>query len=220
MSMEEINPNENIESIEAENVEVKAEIKEEEPQTNWVKELRDWVVAILIAVVVAFVVREFIFTLVKVDGASMEPSLQHNDRLYVNRMFYTPKKGDVIIFEPASDPGRPYVKRIIATEGDTIYIDFVAGKVYVNDEVIEEDYIKEKTKNPGTYVMNLMNTNSYSKDNPIVIQPGYVFVMGDNRNNSTDSRHLGPVPVEEIMGNAVFRFWPLDEFGSVHEDAE
>ncbi|MEE1049752.1 MAG: signal peptidase I [Clostridia bacterium] len=220
MSMEEINTNENIENIEAENVEVKAEIKEEEPQTNWVKELRDWVVAILIAVVVAFVVREFIFTLVKVDGASMEPSLQHNDRLYVNRMFYTPKKGDVIIFEPASDPGRPYVKRIIATEGDTIYIDFVAGKVYVNDEVIEEDYIKEKTKNPGTYVMNLMNTNSYSKDNPIVIQPGYVFVMGDNRNNSTDSRHLGPVPVEEIMGNAVFRFWPLDEFGSVHEDAE
>lgn len=197
-----------------------AEAEESKEKINWVKELRDWVISILIAVVVAFVIREFVFTLVKVDGASMEPTLQHNDRLYVNRFFYQPEKGDVIIFEPATDPGRPYVKRIIATEGDTVYIDFKTGKLYINDVLMEEDYIKDLTHLKGSYIHSLETRGEYSKDNPIVIQPGYVFAMGDNRNNSKDSRELGPVPVDEIMGGAVFRFWPLDEFGSVHEEAE
>ena len=223
MSMEEFEKNENIEETAADNEVVTDEavdVKEKKEKTNWIKELRDWVLAILVAVVVAFLVREYVFTLVKVQGASMEPSLHNNDRLYVNRMFYTPEKGDVVIFEPATDPNRPYVKRVIATAGDTVYIDFVTGNVYVNDEIIEEDYIKEKTREPGTYIAGLIKNGEYSKENPIVIQPGYVFVMGDNRNNSKDSRDLGPVPVEEIMGNAVFRFWPLDAMGGVHEDAE
>lgn len=185
---------------------------------DWIKELRDWVVAIVVAVVIAFVIREFVFTLVKVDGASMEPSLHHSDRLYVNRFFYQPQKGDVIIFEPATDPNRPYVKRIIATEGDTLYIDFNTGAVYLNDKLLKEDYINGPTRLKGSYINSLEIRGEYSKENPIVIQPGYVFVMGDNRNNSKDSRELGPVPVDEIMGGAVFRFWPLDSIGSVAED--
>lgn len=191
-----------------------------EEKLNWVKELRDWVVAIAIAVVVAIVVRQYVFTLVKVQGQSMEPSLHNNDRLYVNRFFYTPEKGDVVIFKPASDPNRPYVKRVIATEGDTVYIDFRSGKVYVNDKLIEEDYIKEPTREMGAYISSLVKEDRYSKDNPIVIQPGYIFAMGDNRNNSKDSRHIGPVPVEEIMGGAVFRFWPLEDIGTMHDEAE
>lgn len=191
-----------------------------EKKISWIKELRDWVVAILIAVLIATVIREYIFTLVKVDGASMEPILHHGDRLYVNRMHYTPKKGDVVIFKPTSDPNRPYVKRVIATEGDTVYIDFTKGEVYVNDTLIKEDYIKEETLQTGNYIISLIKDNNYSRTNPIVIQPGYIFVMGDNRNNSRDSRHLGPIPVEDVMGNAVFRFWPFDSFGSVHYDAE
>ena len=83
------------------------------------KEIREWVVAIAIAVVMALLIRNFVFTLVKVQGSSMQPTLQENDRLYVNRFFYSPNKGDVVIFKPASDPERPYVKRVIATEGDT-----------------------------------------------------------------------------------------------------
>ncbi len=189
-------------------------------KVNWIKELRDWVVAILIAVVVATVVREYVFTLVKVQGQSMEPSLHNNDRLYVNRFFYTPEKGDVVIFKPKSDPNHPYVKRVIATGGDTVYIDFNTGKVYVNDEIIKEDYIKEPTRAKGDYILSLIKEDKYSRDNPIVIQPGYIFAMGDNRNNSKDSRHLGPVPVEEIMGGAVFRFWPLNDIGTMHNDAE
>ncbi len=187
---------------------------------NWVKEIRDWVIAIAIAVVLALIIRNFVFTLVKVQGASMEPTLQNSDRLFVNRMFYNPERGDVIIFEPESDPNHPYVKRVIAIEGDTIYIDFESGDIYVNDELIEEKYIKEPTERAGSYIMELVDNDSYSRETPIVVQPDYVFAMGDNRNNSKDSREIGQVPVDEIMGEAVFRFWPLNEFGSVHRDAE
>ncbi len=205
------------EVLEAETIE---EVEEESPKTNWVKELREWVVAILAAVLIALFVREFVFTLVNVKGASMEPSLHENDRLYVNRLFYKPEKGDVVIFRPASDPNRPYVKRVIATAGDTVYIDFRTGDVYVNDEIIDEPYIKEKTKTMEGYISNLIKKDRYSKDDPILIQPGYVWCMGDNRNNSLDSRQLGPIPEDEIIGGAVFRFWPLDDFGGVNYDAE
>ena len=218
-----INNEETEEVAEATEEESQVQADEAKPaskKTNWVKELRDWVVSILIAVIVAFVVREYVFTLVKVQGQSMEPSLHNNDRLYVNRFFYTPDKGDVVIFTPATDPKRPYVKRVIATEGDTVYIDFRTGKVYVNDQLLEEEYIYEETREIGTYIADLMKKGQYSKTEPIIIQPGYIFVLGDNRNNSKDSRHLGPVPIDEVMGGAVFRFWPVNNMGTVHQEAE
>lgn len=187
-------------------------------KVNWVKELRDWVIAIAIAVIVALLIRNFVFTLVTVEGRSMEPSLSSGDRLYVNRFFYSPQKGDVVIFRPASDPDRPYVKRVIATEGDTIYIDFETGDVYVNDEIIDEPYINNPTTRTGSYIMELIANGQYSRENPIVIEEGHMFVMGDNRNNSTDSRIIGQIPEDEIIGGAVFRFWPLNKFGSVSYD--
>ncbi len=193
----------------------KAKTKKKDGEINMLKEIRDWVVAIAIAIVLALLIRNFVFTLVKVQGASMQPTLHENDRLYVNRFFYKPEKGDVVIFEPASDPDRPYVKRVIATEGDTVYIDFETGDVYVNDQLLDEPYIKEKTTHTGSYIMELIASGRYSKDNPIVVEKDKIFVMGDNRNNSKDSRELGQVPEDEIIGGAVFRFWPIGDFGSV-----
>ncbi len=188
-------------------------------KTDWLKELRDWVVAIAVAVALALIIRNFVFTLVKVQGESMEPTLQNEDRLYVNRLFYTPEKGDVIIFVPESDKAHPYVKRVIATEGDSVYIDFFTGDVFVNGQLIEEPYIKDKTKMLGSYITSLMARGEYGPDKPIVIQKDHLFAMGDNRNNSKDSRELGQIPLEEVLGGAVFRFWPLDNIGSVHSDA-
>lgn len=193
--------------------------EDEKSETNWGKELRDWIVAIGIAVILALVIRNYVFTLVKVQGQSMEPTLHNADRLYVNRFFYTPKKGDVIIFVPESDPNRPYVKRVIATAGDSVYIDFKTGNVFVNGQLIDEPYVKEKTRNNGSYIMSLMQQGNYGPDAPIVIREGHIFVMGDNRNNSKDSRELGQIPLDEVLGGAVFRFWPLDHLGSVHRDA-
>ena len=172
---------------------------------GWKRELLDWVEAIVFAVAITFLLKNFVFTLVKVDGQSMEPTLQNENRLYVNRFFYTPEKGDIIIFTPHSDPNRPYVKRVIATEGD----------VYVNDEIIDEKYIAERTEHIGSYIRELMLYGEYSRENPIVIEKDKIFVMGDNRNASKDSRELGQVPVDEVMGHALFRFWPLDEFGKL-----
>ncbi len=205
------------------NAEISEEVTEKEDtnkkKVNWKKELRDWVIAIAIAVALALLIRNFVFTLVKVQGESMEPSLHNSDRLYVNRFFYQPKKGDVVIFVPASDPMRPYVKRVIATEGDSVYIDFTTGNVYVNDVLLSEPYIKEKTARNGSYIMSLMAKGEYGKQSPIVVQKGHIFVMGDNRNNSKDSRELGQIPLDEVMGGAAFRFWPLDSIGGVHQDA-
>lgn len=193
----------------------KTKAKKKNGEINMLKEIRDWVLCLVIAVALALVIRNFVFTLVKVQGASMQPTLQENDKLYVNRFFYKPEKGDVIIFKPESDPDRPYVKRVIATEGDTVYIDFENGDVYVNGQVIDEPYIKDKTTRTGAYIMECIADGRYSKENPIVIEKDKVFVMGDNRNNSRDSREIGQVPENEIVGGAVFRFWPISNFGSV-----
>lgn len=189
--------------------------KKEKGEFNMAKEIRDWVIAIAIAVVLALIIRNFVFTLVRVQGESMMPTLQEGNRLYVNRFFYSPQKGDVIVFRPESDPDRPYIKRVIATEGDTLYIDFETGDVYVNGEIIDEPYINSRTSLTGSYIRELIANGQYSKDNPIVIEKDKIFVMGDNRNNSKDSRELGQIPVDELIGGAVFRFWPLSSFGSV-----
>lgn len=179
-------------------------------KTDWRKEMLEWVQVIVFAVALALVLKNFVLTLVKVQGESMEPTLQSADRIYVNRLFYTPEKGDIIIFKPASDPKKPYVKRVIATEGDTVYIDFLSGEVFVNDELIDEPYILENTHRYGSYIVKLAEQGKYSRENPIVVEKDKLFVMGDNRNNSKDSREIGQVPIDEVMGQALFRFWPLN----------
>lgn len=196
-------------------IEEKAEEVATGKKYDWKKEIMDWVWAIVIALVVSFFLKSYVLTLAKVQGESMEPTLYNSDRLYVNRLMYKPQRGDVIIFRPASDPKRPYIKRVIATEGDTVYINFENGEVYVNDELIDEPYIKETTYLVGSYMESLILGGNYSRENPIVIEKDKIFVMGDNRNHSKDSREIGQVPVDEIIGHAVFRFWPVGNMGSV-----
>ncbi len=190
-------------------------------RSGWVKEVLDWVQAIAIAVVVALVLRTFVLTLALVDGASMENTLHHGDRLYVNKLFYTPEKGDVVIIETDKHPKGPLVKRVIATEGDTIYIDPYTCDVYVNDKLLDEKYIKGKTvlraainpeNNKPIYQGEEFNYEGYSRENPIKLGKGEVFAMGDNRENSSDSRDLGIFTEDEVIGHAIFRFWPLSDF--------
>ena len=200
-----------MENFENTNVETNEEKK---PETNWKTELWEWVKTIVIAVVIALLLKTFVMTLAKVDGQSMEPTLQHADRMYVNKLFYTPERGDVVIVE-TGDPYAPfYIKRVIATDGDTLFIDFETSDVYVNGEIIDEPYIAEPTRRAGGYINKLIAKGKYSLENPIEIGKDQVFVMGDNRNNSKDSREIGPVAVDDITGHAVFRFWPLDNMGN------
>ena len=167
------------------------------------EEAKDWVISIVTAVVMALLIRTFIVELYIVDGPSMRPTLQHEERLVVNKFIYkvrNPEKGEILIFKYPRDTSRDFIKRVIAVGGDTIEIK--EGRVYVNDQMLKEDYILEKTR------------TEYPK---VTVPEGTLFVMGDNRNNSDDSRFadVGFVPLDLVKGKAVIVFWPLDNIQSL-----
>ena len=167
------------------------------------EEDKDWLISIVVAVVLAFLIRQFVVELYIVDGPSMRPTLQSQQRLVVNKFIYrfrAPEKGEILVFQYPRDPSRDFIKRVIAVPGDTVEIK--DGRVLVNDQVLSEDYILEKTR------------GDYPKS---TVPEGTVFVMGDNRNNSEDSRFadVGFVPGALIKGKAVLVFWPLSELKSL-----
>jgi len=167
------------------------------------EEVKDWVVSIAVAVVLAFLIREFIVELYIVDGPSMQPTLQSQERLVVNKFIYglrAPERGEILVFEYPRDRKRDFIKRVIGVPGDTVEIK--DGRVLVNNQLLSEDYILEKTR------------GDYPKS---TVPQGTVFVMGDNRNNSEDSRFadVGFVPYELIKGKAVLVFWPVEQLKSL-----
>ncbi len=165
------------------------------------KEIFEWVSSIVIAIIVALILKNYVVTLVRVDGTSMVPTLQNAERLVVVRLGYKPQSGDIVIFHPPN--GRePYVKRIIGMPGQEIFIDNSTGKVYVDGDELDEPYINNKT------------TSGASQ---FTVPENHVFVMGDNRMNSHDSRRadVGYISFDAIMGKAVFRVWPLSQIGTL-----
>ena len=155
----------------------------------------DWVQALVASLVVVALCFTFGVRIVSVEGDSMEPALRHNDKLLVlSTIWKTPENGDVIVLRKDSFLDAPVVKRIIATEGQTIDIDFSTGTVYLDGEKLEEPYLKEGTMRPGDVEF------------PFTVSPGCVFVMGDHREASTDSRWsaLGEVDRRYILGEAIW----------------
>ena len=167
---------------------------------NWSEEIKDWVISIAIAVALALFIRYFIVELYLVEGPSMRPTLVHSERLVVNKFIYyfrTPLRGEILVFRYPRDPSRDFIKRVIGVPGDTMEVR--EGQVYRNGELLKEPYILEMTRGsfPATKVPE-----------------GHLFVMGDNRNNSEDSRSraVGFVPNEMVKGKAILVFWPPSEF--------
>ena len=161
------------------------------------KEVKEWAQAIITAVVLALLIRTFLFEIILVDGSSMLPTLHDADRVFVNKIGYIigePQHGDVVIFKTPEDPHTNYVKRLIGLPGDRVYIQ--DGVVYVNGEALEESYILEPPY------------NDYAE---VTIPEDTFFALGDNRNGSKDSRdtHVGFVPTDNLVGKAMFRVWPL-----------
>lgn len=208
------------------------------PSFNLAKEVWEWFYTIVIALIVVFFLKGYIFDIVRVDGPSMNPTLTHNDRLIVTKLNYSPEAGDIIILDANYDnrmeyyenyeyqtdkelgffkklllyPKLPddvkrkyYVKRIIGMPGDTIEIK--EGSVFVNGEKLKEDYVNNSTKITDLGVRY-----------PVTVEDGHVFVMGDNRGNSTDSRssRLGQVDFDAISGKAQFRIWPFSAIGKTN----
>jgi signal peptidase I len=151
------------------------------------------------AAVYATLIVTFGFQVARVDGLSMEPTLEDRDRLIVSKLVYElgdPRPGDIVMLYYPPNPEKMFVKRVIAKEGDTVRI--IDGRIYINDQAVADEYLPEEWR-------------SHDDFGPEVVQPGYYFVMGDNRNNSSDSRTWGPVPKKYIVGKVKFRWWPLQD---------
>ena len=161
--------------------------------------------SVLISASILILIITFVFTMVIVDGRSMQHTLESGDKIIVSKMGYQPKDGDVIVVGKSEEGySKPIVKRVIATEGQTLEIDFENQQVIVDGKVLDEPYISSETIE-GTAEI------------PEVIPEGYVFVMGDNRYISMDSRYkdIGLVNVDDIVGKAVFVVFPFDRFGFI-----
>jgi len=168
------------------------------PRVAQVKEeLVAWVKTLMSAAVYAVLIVTFLFQVARVEGQSMAPTLEDQDRLIVNKLVYRigePRRGDIVMLYYPLNPEKSFVKRVIAEEGDTVRI--VDGRVYVNDIPLKDDYVASEYR-------------SHDDWGPQVIPEGYDFVMGDHRNNSSDSRHWGMVPKKYIIGKVQIRWWPV-----------
>lgn len=172
----------------------------EPPARNFRSELFDWAEAMVSALIFIVITFALIVRVTVVIGPSMIPTLYDDERLLISHLFFSPKQGDVVIITKDSFMDEPIVKRIIATEGQTIDIDFITHTVTVDGVVLDEPYINEPT------------ALSEGMTFPAVVPDGCVFVMGDNRNESTDSRdtRLGFVDKRFILGRVILRIYPFD----------
>lgn len=165
----------------------------------------DWVDSLMLAVLFILIIFTFLVRLVGVNGNSMNPTLKNGDWLAVKSVNTTVERGDIVVITQPNSLGKPLVKRVIAKGGDEINIDFFDHKVTVNGVVLDEPYIAEPTATMGNMVY------------PLTVPEGKVFVMGDNRNNSSDSRekYIGFIDEDYILGVAKFRLLPFSSFGGV-----
>ena len=173
-------------------------------------ELWEWIKALLIAFGIAVIIRYFLFTPIVVDGDSMMPTLEDGDRMIVNKIGYRigdPKRFDIVVFH--APEGKDYIKRVIGLPGD--YIEYKDDQLYINGKPYDEPYLdqykSELTEGTLTQDFTLQDVDPTLE----VIPEGYVFVMGDNRRYSKDSRHIGIVSEDKIIGSTSIVFWPFDE---------
>ena len=175
-----------------------------EQQESMRVDLYAWIQSLMTALVICMAIFIFIIRVIDVSGSSMFPTLHDGDKMLVSNLFYTPHAGDVVVFKTDRyDPERALVKRVIATEGQEISIDFDRGIVYIDGLPVEEDYIAELTKTKLDFI------------GPQTVPEGCMFVMGDNRNASTDSRkkEIGMVDQRMLLGRAYYVIFPLSDTG-------
>jgi signal peptidase I len=169
--------------------------------TRLVDEFVAWLKTLASAAVYATLIVTFGFQVARVEGQSMSPTLQDQDRLIVNKFVYLthigePQLGDIVMLYYPNNPKKSFVKRVIAAEGQTIRM--VDGKVLVDEKPVDESFVPAEYRGHDDY-------------GPVVIPEGYYFVMGDHRTNSSDSRHWGYVPKKYIIGRVQLRWWPVPE---------
>ena len=163
----------------------------------------EWVDALVSAAVIVVLLFTFFFRTVGVEGTSMVPTLEEGDRLIISHLFYQPQQGDIVVIVQPDSETPAIIKRVIAVAGQTVDIDFSRGIVMVDGQVLEEPYISEPT--------HMKRDVQF----PVTVPEGCVFVMGDNRNRSLDSRDssIGMIDQQSILGKAVFHLFPFQKMG-------
>ena len=160
-----------------------------------------WARDLLVSLAISAFIIIFLYQPVKVEGTSMMPCLEDQERIFVNKFVYRwepIQRGDIVVFRYPRDPAKSYIKRVIGVAGDRIRIE--NGQVFVNDEALDEDYVPSEYADARSYAETTVPANSY-------------FVLGDHRTMSNDSRDFGPVNERYIYGKAVFGYWPMEKLG-------
>lgn len=180
-------------------------MSEEVASSRAKNETWEWLKALGIAIILAFIIRTFLFAPFIVDGESMEHTLHNNEKLVVNKAIYylsEPKRGDIIVFH--AEEKRDYIKRVVAVAGDTV--EAKDDQLLINGKVVDEPYLAQNRKEAAERKIPL--TDDFG---PFQIGEGQIFVLGDNRLNSHDSRAIGPVGLDRVVGRAEFVFWPFSD---------
>ncbi|MCQ2478607.1 MAG: signal peptidase I [Clostridia bacterium] len=196
-------------------------VTEEKVQSDFKSDFFDWIEVIVSAIVVVVILFTFILRVATIEGRSMQNTLFDGEKVIISNLFYEPKAGDIVVIsrnkentvdyysESISHSKMPIIKRVIATEGQTVDIDFDKGKVYVDNKLVDDSYTKEG------------RTNLCYNDGiefPLIVKEGCVFVLGDNRNDSLDSRssQIGQVDTRYILGRVIIRIFPFNKIGGVN----
>jgi signal peptidase I len=171
------------------------------PEPSGLRILHSWARDFFFSILVSFLIILFVYQPVKVEGGSMEPGLEDQERIFINKLVYrweSIERGDIVVFRYPGDPRKSFIKRVIGVPGDQVRISY--GHVYINGKPLREDYVPPEYADSRSYPLT-------------VIPPGAYFVLGDHRCQSNDSRAFGPVARHFIYGKAVFGYWPVDKLG-------
>lgn len=178
-------------------------------QSGITNTLYEWGHSIIAAVVVVVILLTFVFRLVNIDGESMKNTLQNDDKVIITNFMYTPEVGDIVVIPASEQYPKPIIKRIIALEGQQVYIDYIKNEVYVDGILLKEDYVSSKIDDDNPDSLEVTSLS-------LTVPEGEAFVMGDNRANSLDSRRFGCIKTADIIGKSQFVIFPFNHFGFLY----
>lgn len=170
-------------------------------EDHYLRVLRSWARDLFFSISIALFIILFVYQPVKVEGGSMEPGLEDQERIFINKLAYrleNIQRGDIVVFRYPRDPRKSFIKRVVGLPGDRVRV--FDGHVYLNDRLTPEPYVPEE----------YLDSRSYPE---VHVPAGSYYVLGDHRSMSNDSRDFGPVPRGNIYGKAVFGYWPIDKLG-------